>query len=76
MTIKQALKKYPKLYLHYNDNGSCTLYKHKPTLKDYDTYQDENLEIMNDELLRLEEGYAPGIVVALCKALNIQVDSE
>jgi hypothetical protein len=74
MDITKLQKKYPELYLFYHDNSAWTLYKKEPTSGSYFG------EAEHDKLILVEggdqiHGYIPDIVFALCKALNIKVES-
>ncbi len=76
MTLKQAIKKYPNGMIYYHDFDGWAFYKR--VVKDNEWENEEiygKLEVNTDEDWQHEIGYAPGIVVQLCDALGIKVDS-
>lgn len=75
LVIKKALEKYPAPLLYYHDNGSWILYKRKPTEKEYEDGNTASITLAEGSDSDFGDGYAPSIVIALCKNLGIKVDS-
>lgn len=69
-------KKYPKMHLHYYDNGAWTLTSKKPP-EDLDAESDEfiALVIAEGEDYNDCDGYLPDLVRDLAKALGITSDT-
>ena len=74
LTLKQAIKKYPKGMIYYHDNQAWVFYK-KPV--DDETPDDEliDLQVYSGTDWDGIYGYAPDIVVELAEMLGIKVES-
>ena len=71
MTENEIIKllKSGDFTIFYHDNGQCSLYKGKYTEEDLPEDSDVDFDMSDSE------GYAPGIVTHLVKALNGNIGS-
>ena len=74
MTLKEALKKYPKGMIYYHDNDGWLYLRRKLTPAEEERGEFNHLIVCDGEA-RMDVGYAPGIVVELAEALGIEVES-
>jgi hypothetical protein len=84
--LVKLLKKYPKAFIYYTDNGSWTIYKKR--YEDYDEWQtkhpkqsEEDWEAYMDKLQVYDGsdfdgfGYCSPLVEAMAEVLGMEVDS-
>ena len=75
MDFNKLLKKHPKMYLYYHDNQQWILYKEKPPEGTYCGEEEHDKFILVEGQDYDGIGYAPHLVIDLCKALGIKVES-
>lgn len=75
MDFKKLIAKHPKMYLYYHDNQQWILYKEKPPKDTYCGEPEHDACVLAEGQDFDMEGYAPHLVIDLCKALGIKVDS-
>lgn len=77
LTLKEAIKRYPKGMIYYHDNQAWVYYKRCLTQAEIDGEKEVplGLEVAHGEDWNTWVGYAPEIVIQLASLLKIKVES-